>query len=154
MVTILNGIYLILFVLFCFFTLNHKYMYSAFLFLVLGARGLSFLPAMTIKPKLFPFLCLLIFCMVNFKNVQRNIKSDKIVRSAFHLCLFFIFSIAFSIFYWRLSIMPVLNAGLPYMLMLSIVVFIPLDNKQYHKLFTIVFYITFVATIIYIIQCF
>ena len=154
METIFNAIYLILFVLFCIFTMKHMHMYSAFLFLVFGTRGLSFLPAMTIKPKLFMLLCLFVFCICNVKNVQRNIKKDKIVRSAFHLCLFFIFSMIFSILYWGVSIVSVLNAGLPYMLIMSIVIFLPLTIREYHKLFTALFYITFVASIIYIIQCF
>ena len=154
METIVNVIYLILFMLFCICVIAKQYLYVSFIFLIFGTKGLSFIPAMTLKPRLFILMCLLTFCMFNFKAVKRRIKHDKLVRRLFHICLFFIFSMAFSIIYWNLSIVSVLNAGLPFLLISSTVVFLPMTYKEYRKLFNIVFYITFVASIIYIIQCF
>ena len=151
--TIVNAIYLSLFVMFCIFTLSRKYMYSAFIFLIFGTRGMAFLPAMTLKPRFFIFLCVFVFCIFNFKYVKRNIKNDWVIRSVFRLCLFFIFLMAFSILYWKLPIFSVMSAGIPYLIPMCIVIFLPLTNREFNKLFTIVFYIAFIATILYIIQC-
>ena len=136
--------------LFCICVIAKQYLYVSFIFLIFGTKGLSFIPAMTLKPRLFILMCLLTFCMFNFKAVKRRIKHDKLVRRLFHICLFFIFSMAFSIIYWNLSIVSVLNAGLPFLLTSSTVVFLPMTYKEYRKLFNIVFYITFVASILYI----
>ncbi len=149
-----NAIYILLFALFIVCTFAKKHMYAAFIFLLLPTSGLSFLTQMTFLPRLIQSMCVVIFCTLNFKLVKRNIKKDRVVRGVFHLCLFFIFAMAFSILYWKLPPVPVIKAGIYYMMPLSIFVFIPLSRKQFHKLFTIIYYVTFVATVLYIIQCF
>ena len=149
-----NAIYMLLVTLFIVCTFAKKHMYAAFFFLLLLTSGLSFLPQMTFLPRLLQSMCVIIFCILNFKLVKRNIRKDRVIRGVFYLCLFFLFSMAFSIVYWGLTPVLVIKAGIYYIMPLSIVVFVPLSRKQFHKLFTIVFYVTFVATVLYIIQCF
>lgn len=151
---IVSAIYVILFLIFCFFAINKKHMYSSFIFLIFGTRGLSFLPAVSTKVKAFPFFCMLIFCAFNFETVIHNIKHNKVIRSVFYMCIFFAVSMLFSIIVWQLPVYHVLNAGMPYMIPMCIVMFVPLTDQEFHKIFTALFYITFAATVLYIIQCF
>ena len=88
--------------------------------------------------------------MTQFILQTRNYKLNKPIII---FILFIISSIIFSILYYGFPIISSITIGVKYFVVLSLFVFCLLNYQDYQKLIKILFYITFITSILYCLQC-
>lgn len=150
---LLLGVFL--FCLSIIFLLKKKYVYSVLLFVLFGTKGLSIIPENLggLKLSHLAFAYVIIFALLYYHRIRNSIRTNKVARSLSWLIIFFVVSILFSILYYDFPIFDTIITGLRYLVLLSFFVFIPLSISDYQKLMKYLFYITFITSILYILQC-
>lgn len=147
------GIILFLISVFC--LIQKKYVYSIFLFILFGTKGLSILPENLggLKLSYLAFVYVIIFMLLKYKQIKLKYKDNKTAKYLAWLLIFFVTSIVVSIFYYGYPVIDTIITGLRYFVLLSFFVFYPLSSSDYQRLMRWLFYITFITTILYILQC-
>jgi len=148
-------IYLLLFLFSVLFMFRKKHKESVMIFLVLATGGLSILPYQVgfIKATHLTFLYIVFFFFKYKKSIKNHIRTNKEYVWLVRLFIFFLLSILVSIIYFRFPIKECVTTGLRYLLFLAFLVFIPLKREDYSSIFRFLFYITFITSVIYIVQC-
>ena len=151
----LSLIGIILFGLSVLFLAQRKYVYSTFLFVLFGTKGLSILPEDLggLKLSHLAFAYVIVFVLLKHKQIRARYKNNNTAKYLRWLIVFFVTSIVFSIFYYDFPLIDTVVTGLRYFVLLSFFVFFPLSLPDYQKLMKCLFYITLVTSVLYILQC-
>lgn len=148
--------YIILFLLSVFLIIKGERKYSTLCFLIFVTKGLSLLPAEAgfIKATHLAFFYCIIFCIINATEIRLLFTRDVLVKRLFYLLVFFMVSIVVSILYFQIPISMSIISGSRYLILVSFCFFFFLSKKDKQWLIKVLFYITLVVSIIFIIQAF
>lgn len=137
-----------------FFMFTGKHKKAIPLFLIFATGGLSIFPNQVgpFKATHLTFFYLILFCIRYYKIIKIYIKRNQELKWLVRLVCFFFFSILVSILYFRFPLKESVTTGLRFLLFLSLLVYIPLKGKEYISVFRIVFFITLIASSLYIMQ--
>lgn len=133
----------------------NKYKWSLLGFLFFGTKGMAILPAEVdfIKASHVAFLYCILFIAKNRKYIIKQLNAG-IGNKLKRLLIFFCCSIIFSIIYYRLPIVQTIIVGSRYLILSSFLFFGIMNVKDRIWLFNKVFIITFVLSVLFIIQAF
>jgi len=128
--------------------------YSIFLFLTFSLNGFRILPDIFLDAKLTHMALgyIVVIGGYNIFHLHLNRLQKKLNNKIVYFELFIISSILFSIVYYQYSIGEVISTGLRYSILLGFFCFINLKDWEYKKVINILFYITFITSILYCAQ--
>ena len=135
--------------------IRRQYFTSAFLFVLMSSRGLCIVPESDsgIRLTYGTFIYIILFILLHKKYIHKFYNNYKLNKPIIIFILFIISSIFFSILYYGFPIISSITIGVKYFVVLSLFVFCLLNHHDYQKLIRILFYITFITSILYCLQC-
>lgn len=135
--------------------LKRNHFLAGLLFTAFITKGLSILPSAAGDLKLthLSFVFLAVFCLYHRQSIWVLIRTNAQAKRVAWLVFFFFCSVLFSIFYYDFPALDTIQTGLRYFTFTSFFVYIAITRADYEKLFNLLFYITLITGVLYILQC-
>lgn len=133
---------------------KRKYLSSAFLLMLFISRGFGLIPERDsgFKFSFAAFIYTIIFFILNHKGIARNYQKNFAFKMLIFFLVFVILSISFSIFYYDFPAFSCISTGLRYFTLLAYVCFYKLSGKSFAKLMRLIFYVTFLASLVFVFE--